>query len=149
MLRGQLMKKTILILLILILFICCSCGCTNNKVIPFKASYYNQAINGIELVPDENDIVANSLKDSMIIMLLYSYICEAVNNYFGEPTQWILENSKINSISKINTFNRYQISVTVPTFHGPHNPPYGLETMIFLVKPGNIFLEQYIHEDVK
>ena len=65
----------------------------------------------------------------VIIDLLYQPTAVAVAEYYGEPTQFWL--SSILSIQKVEDLQNYEVVVQVETFQGPHNPPYGLETITF------------------
>ena len=86
--------------------------------------------------------------DSVIALLLYPHIDNAIQNYFGEPIQFALYEAKVNSINQVGTYFSYQVTITVPTFHGAHNPPYGLEIMTFTIEPGVVKLDNYKHKDV-
>lgn len=142
------MKKTLLfILFAFIMLFSCSCVSTT-KANSFNDVYEKESAIEVTALSSDKNLVEPSPKDSAIIILLYPNITEAINNYFGEPTQVALYDATVNSVIKENTFFRYRVSVTVPTFHGPHNPPYGLETMTFQIKPGSVILEEYVHKDV-
>ena len=65
----------------------------------------------------------------VIIDLLYQPTAVAVAEYYGEPTQFW--HSRILSIQKVEDSQNYEVVVQVETFQGPHNPPYGLETITF------------------
>lgn len=84
--------------------------------------------------------------EQVIIDLLYQPTAAAVAEYYGEPTQfWRPE---ILSIQKVSDSRNYEVVIQVETFQGPHNPPYGLETMTFYVGPtGRPLLVRYDHRD--
>lgn len=42
----------------------------------------------------------------------------------------------------------FKVTVIYKTYEGPHNPPYGIETLTFMVSLGNVELLHYKHEDV-
>ena len=42
----------------------------------------------------------------------------------------------------------FKVTVIYKTYEGPHNPPYGIETLTFMVSVGNVELLHYKHEDV-
>jgi hypothetical protein len=91
-----------------------------------------------------------SFTDSAIAILLDPYISKAINDYYGEPTQYALYDAKVVCITRYPFDFVYTVTVAVPTFHGPHNPPYGLETMTFIIKPGGkVTLDKYEHKDVE
>ncbi len=143
------MKKTMVIILVaFFMAFCCSCNRVHKTDNIRELSFSVLKID--ELSQQHTKSVDNlSAADSVIIILLYPYITEAINDYFGQPTQWALDGSQINFITKLTTDYLYRISITVPTFHGPHNPPYGLETMTFSIKASDVILEEYTHKDVK
>lgn len=90
-----------------------------------------------------------SATDSAIAILLYPHIDKAIQDYFGKPTQFALYDAYVNNITRVDTDFIYRITIAVPTFHGPHNPPYGLEIMTFRIEPGSVvILEKYEHKDV-
>jgi hypothetical protein len=98
--------------------------------------------------PVNTDVPQTSYKDSVIAILLNSFIEKAINDYYGEPTQYSLYEATVKETNRINTDFAFKITISVPTFHGAHNPPYGLETMTFSVIPGQIVkLENYKHTD--
>jgi hypothetical protein len=41
----------------------------------------------------------------------------------------------------------YEVVIQVETFEGPHNPPYGLETITFYVRYGQVELINFEHRD--
>ena len=84
--------------------------------------------------------------EQVIIDLLYQPTAEAVAEYYGEPTQFW--RSEILSIQKVLDSQNYEVVIQVETFQGPHNPPYGLETITFYVDPiGQTQLVHYDHKD--
>ncbi len=87
----------------------------------------------------------NTEANSVIYLLLYDEIDKAIQNYYGKPTQFALYDSKITNISQINNEFSYKVTIEVPTFNGPHNPPYGLEILTFIISPDIIILENYEH----
>lgn len=97
--------------------------------------------------PHTNKNQKPSSTDSVIALLLYPHIDKAIQNYFGKPTQFALYEAKVNSINQIGTDFSYQVTITVPTFYGPHNPPYGLETMTFTIETYGVTLDNYVHKD--
>ena len=69
----------------------------------------------------------------VIMDLLYQPTAAAVAEYYGEPTQFW--HAEILSIQKVADSRNYEVVMQVETFQGPHNPPYGLETITFYVGP--------------
>lgn len=86
--------------------------------------------------------------EQVIIDLLYQSTAAAVTAYYGEPTQfWRPE---VLSIRNISDAQNHEVVIQVETFQGPHNPPYGQETITFLVDPtGQTQLVHYDHRDVQ
>ena len=84
--------------------------------------------------------------EQVIIDLLYQPTAAAVAEYYGEPTQfWRPE---ILSIRKVSDSRGHEVVIQVETYQGPHNPPYGLETITFSVSPtGQPQLVRYDHRD--
>lgn len=141
------MKKTILFFLFAFIpLFCGACNTVNEK--SFSDISLNESETDVNGMVYEKSIAEPSPKDFAILILLYPHIDKAIQDYYGEPTQSALYDATVNFVLKANSNFQYRISVSVPTFHGPHNPPYGLETMTFLVKPGEVVLEEYIHKDV-
>lgn len=90
----------------------------------------------------------NSNSDSLISLLLYDDIDKAIQDYFGKPTQFALYDAKITKISQIDNEFSYKVTIEVPSFNGPHNPPYGLEILTFTISPGECKLESYTHKSL-
>lgn len=84
--------------------------------------------------------------EQVIIDLLYQSTAAAVAEYYGEPTQFW--HPEILSIQKVSGSQNYEVVIQVETFQGPHNPPYGQETMTFFVGPiGQPRLVHYDHRN--
>lgn len=124
------MKKIVLLLTMsFVLIFGCSCGEKANTIFSDK-----------EIAPNETN--------SVIALLLYSQIDEAIQNYFGEPTQFALYDAEVTDITQIGNSFSYTITITVPTFHSAHNSPYGLEILTFTVSPAGNTLESYTHKSL-
>ena len=84
--------------------------------------------------------------EQVIIDLLYKPTAAAVAEYYGEPTQFW--NPEILNIQKVSDSRNYEVVMQVETFQGPHNPPYGLETITFYVDPiGQPRMVHYDHRN--
>lgn len=92
--------------------------------------------------------IAEADAESAIALLLYDNIDNAIQTYCGQPTQFALYNAKILMIERIDNSFGFDVIIDVPTFHGAHNPPYGIERMKFAIKPGDVELKEYRHIDV-
>jgi len=93
------------------------------------------------------DSIESPEATAVIAILLNPHIMTAVEKYFGEPTQYALYDAAIKKISQAGHNFAYKVTISVETFHGPHNPPYGIETMTFSVSPLGVVLNNYIHQD--
>lgn len=95
---------------------------------------------------DSKKEVSVDAGEQVILDLLYQPTAAAVAEYYKEPTQfWRPE---ILGIRKVSDSQGHEVVIQVETFQGPHNPPYGLETMTFYVGPtGRLQLVRYDHRD--
>jgi len=89
----------------------------------------------------EKSIVA---MEQTILRFLSDSADDAIKEYYGEPRQYWED--KIISVQKVSG-TPYEVVMQVETFYGPHNPPYGLETMIFHIDYGEIKLIKFEHQD--
>ena len=95
---------------------------------------------------DSKKEVSVDAAEQVILDLLYQPTAEAVAEYYGEPTQFW--HPEILSIRKVSDSRSHEVVIQVETFQGPHNPPYGLETITFYVSPtGQPLLVRYDHRD--
>ncbi len=134
------MRKTILILLVTVLSIH---GCI------FTKKSINQSTDNFTQPSQLVNIdISKSDAESVIALLLYDNIDSAIQTYYGQPTQFALYDAKILIIERIDNSFGFDVLIEVPTFHGAHNPPYGLERMKFTIKPGDVELKEYTHIDV-
>ena len=84
--------------------------------------------------------------EQVIINLLYQPTAAAVAEYYAEPTQFW--HPQILSVQRVADSRNYEVVIQVETYQGPHNPPYGLETITFSVSPtGQPQLVRYDHRD--
>ena len=84
--------------------------------------------------------------EQVILRLLHQPVKEAVNDYYNGPRQYWEQ--KVLSIQKVPQSPYYEVVIRVETFYGPHNPPYGLETMTFYVGPLDaVRLVKFEHQD--
>lgn len=134
------MRKIILILLVGVLSI--------SGYIFTKKSINQSADNFIQPSQLVNIDITESDVESVIALLLYDNIDSAIQTYYGQPTQFALYDAKILIIERIDNSFSFDVLIEVPTFHGAHNPPYGLERMRFAIKPGDVELKEYKHIDV-
>lgn len=83
-----------------------------------------------------------------LLMMLYPYIDQAIEEYYGKPKQY--EEAKIIDIKRLNQKGQYsfEIKVQVRTFEGPHNPPYGLETITMENDLSRIIITKLEHKNL-
>ena len=84
--------------------------------------------------------------EQVILRLLHQPVKDAVNDYYNGPRQYWRQ--EVLSVQKIPQSPYYEIVIRMETFYGPHNPPYGLETMTFYVGPLDaVQLVNFEHQD--
>lgn len=84
--------------------------------------------------------------EQVILRLLHQPVREAVNDYYEGPRQYWEQ--KVLSVQKVPQSLYYEVVIRVETYFGPHNPPYGLETMTFYVGPLDaVQLVKFEHQD--
>lgn len=83
--------------------------------------------------------------EQTILRLLFTPVYDAIKDYYGEPRQYWQD--KLLSIQKVPNGPYYEAVMQVETFFGPHNPPYGLETLTFYISYGKVELKSFIHAD--
>ena len=84
--------------------------------------------------------------EQVVLRLLHQPVKEAVNDYYDGPRQYWEQ--EVLSVQKVPQSPYYEVVIRVETFYGPHNPPYGLETMTFYVGPLDaVQLVNFEHQD--
>lgn len=90
--------------------------------------------------------ISMDASEQVILRLLYQPTTTAVDDYYGEPRQYWRQ--KVLSVQKVPESPYYEVVIQVETFHGAHNPPYGLETMTFYIGPlDKVQLISFDHQD--
>jgi len=85
-------------------------------------------------------------EDQVILRLLYQPTATAVEDFYGEHRQYWRQ--EILNVQKVPESPYYEVVIRVETFHGAHNPPYGLETMTFYIGPlDKVQLISFDHQD--
>lgn len=85
-------------------------------------------------------------EDQVILRLLYQPTATAVEDFYGEHRQYWRQ--EILNVQKVPESPYYEVVIRVETFHGAHNPPYGLETMTFYIGPlDKVQLINFEHQD--
>lgn len=82
--------------------------------------------------------------EQTILSLLFTHVSTAIEDYYGEPRQYWED--KLLTVQKIPDTPYYEVVMQVETFYGPHNPPYGIETMTFYVGAGEVVLKKFEHQ---
>ena len=83
--------------------------------------------------------------EQVILRLLYQPTAAAVEEYYGKRRQYWQQ--EVINVQKIPESPYYKVVIRVETFHGAHNPPYGLETMTFYIGPlDNVQLVDFDHQ---
>ena len=83
--------------------------------------------------------------EQVILRLLYHPTAAAVEEYYGERRQYWRQ--EVIDVQMIPESPYYKVIIQVETFHGAHNPPYGLETMTFYIGPfDNVQLVNFDHQ---
>lgn len=80
-----------------------------------------------------------------LLRLLYDPARYAIADYYGAPRQFWRD--KILHVQKLPDSAYYEVILQAETFYGPHNPPYGIETMTFHIGYGDVRLERFEHRD--
>lgn len=138
------MKKIIMVITIALTLVC---SYSNTKLNTIISTDLNTATYTGSSEITKKLICCDANQDAVIILLLRENITNAVCNYFGEYTQMALYDGKVTTIAQIDNSFSFEVTITIPTFHGVHNPPYELEIMTFTIAPGDIILNNYTHKD--
>lgn len=87
-----------------------------------------------------------SAEEQVILRLLRQPVKAAVEDFYNEHRQYWRQD--VLGVRKIPDSPYYEVVIQVETFHGAHNPPYGLETMTFYVGPlDEVQLISFDHQD--
>ncbi|MPM88635.1 hypothetical protein SDC9_135739 [bioreactor metagenome] len=83
--------------------------------------------------------------EQVLLRLLFQPARDAIAEYYGESRQYWED--RIVSIQKVPDTPYYEVVMQAETFCGPHNPPYGLETITLYVSYGSLELKSFAHRD--
>lgn len=84
--------------------------------------------------------------EQAILALLTDETFEAVQDYYGEPKQYM--DPTLLSLKKISEYpDCFEAVIQVESFYGPHNPPYGIETITFHIQYDKVTLVNFQHQD--
>ncbi len=85
--------------------------------------------------------------EQVILRLLSIPAQNAITGFYGEPRQYYQDALLGLRHVESESGSGYEIVMQVVTFVGPHNPPYGIETMTFFVSYGVPDLQKFEHQD--
>lgn len=146
-------KKSIIRIAIVVILVIISLS-----LIPFSSStinVYPHVNNQNNVSTDDNGDSKNILWDKLsqddktmyyervLLLILGPYIRQTLVENYGESRQY--DNAKILYMKPIKL--EHEIKVEVSTFVGPHNPPYGIDTITLLLDNGKISVIEYDHTD--
>lgn len=89
------------------------------------------------------DTRSSEAAEQTLLRLLFQPAHDAIEAYYGAPRQYWRD--KILCVQKVPDSPYYEVVLQAETFYGPHNPPYGIETMTFYVKYGSVELKKFEH----
>ncbi len=91
---------------------------------------------------------APDVMSGTVLSLMTPTVFAAIEDYYGEPRLYWPDSDRIVSVKRLPDTAIYEIVIEVETFYGPHNPPYGIETMTFHVNQiGETKLVAFRHQD--
>lgn len=86
------------------------------------------------------------LRKRALIQALSPSIYNAIAGYYGNTK--LFDSEKIISVKQTpEGSNVYIVKIQVTTFEGPHNPPYGIETVTLQVDASGISVINFQHKD--
>lgn len=88
-------------------------------------------------------VYEDKLYQQFILSMLFPSLEKAIEKYYGEFRQY--RNDGIIDIE--STQDGLRIKVVLETFVGPHNPPYGLDTISFLKSGSEIKEVDFKHQE--
>lgn len=101
------------------------------------------------LVAYAQDTKEKMIQDFLLLFLDQS-MHQAVFKYYGKPKMFDLYDAKIVDIKRLKEKGQFsfEVKVQVETYVGPHNPPYGLETITMVNDWTDIFVTKFEHQDL-
>lgn len=100
--------------------------------------------NKLSVISNSVDTRENKVEDALLVML-FPYIHKAIEQYYGKNRQF-MEPTVIDIKRLESAQYHFKIKVQVITFEGPHNPPYGLETMTIIHDYSGVHVANFKHE---
>ncbi|TCS93937.1 DUF3888 domain-containing protein [Hazenella coriacea] len=90
--------------------------------------------------------VPENLRDRALIEAMGPYIYSAITGYYGKTK--LYDSEKILSVEQDPSGrNDYTVKIQVISFEGPHNPPYGLETVTLRISSYGVTVIDFKHKD--
>jgi hypothetical protein len=85
------------------------------------------------------------LMEDALLSRLFPTIDQAITNHYGKRKQFM--KPKVLEIKRLETAQfHFEVILEVITFEGPHNPPYGTDT-ITIIMAGQLRVENFNHID--
>jgi len=128
--------KRILILLCIVLLITL---CLYNLG---KSIFVNTDLTDFIKEPKEN--TPEQLYHDIALTLLAPHIDIALNNYYGEPTQYGLYDTNILDINRPNGLYKFDVRLKVTPFVGAHNT-IGEDVITFRISSGEVIFLDFVH----
>jgi hypothetical protein len=83
--------------------------------------------------------------ERILLLMLRPSIQETLKKYYGKFKQY--GESKIIYIKPVDL--KQEIQIQLSTFEGPHNPPYGLDTITLYLERARVEIIDFKHEDTE
>ncbi|TCS93115.1 DUF3888 domain-containing protein [Hazenella coriacea] len=96
--------------------------------------------------PDsEQQIITDAFKTTLV-----KAIDDALVGYYGKRYKsFEIHEMKVKEVHRMTPSGfGFIVKVQVDTFEGPHEPPYGRETLTLEVGPGGVFVTKLEHKDL-
>ncbi|WP_239614705.1 DUF3888 domain-containing protein [Cohnella mopanensis] len=93
--------------------------------------------------PNKND------ERDVLLALITPSVSNALVGFYGSPKLYDLSDTKIVRIERqISGGYVFRMTVVVETFTGPHNPPYGRDTITLMIDTGSVSVEKFEHTNI-
>jgi hypothetical protein len=106
----------------------------------------------IQQTQGKEDESKQKLINDAFITLLSPHIDKTVKEYYSKyniSKSFGLYGVEINDIKRLREGSYiFRVIVQVETYVGAHNPPWGLETITFLISSGGVSLEEFKHQEL-
>ncbi|WEG11455.1 DUF3888 domain-containing protein [Pullulanibacillus sp. KACC 23026] len=120
-------------------------GCLIGLGMPAAQTFAKPHAQNVVSIDEKND----QLQDTLLTLLTPA-LDEAVEKVYGKPQPYDLFNAKIETIERPQSGGfHFIVTVSIQTFEGAHNPPYGRDSFTFDVTPDRTILLHTKHTDVQ